>query len=261
MVNEINKDILISVIAGSLLFFLLCVFIVAFTLLYLKKRKEHKLKQEKLASEFAETLLRSELEIKEQTLQNISNELHDNIGLTAVLVNIYLNTINPDKPKNLKKKISESKKLIKQLIKDIKILSLDLNSDRAVQLGLPRILAIEINKLNQSEVYTSSLNIYGKEFSLPAATITILYRMAQEIINNILKHSKATEILTEIRFLENFLTLVFTDNGKGFNVNEKLDGKGNGLINLRKRANVLNAELIIKSDLGSGTTIIIQIPR
>lgn len=260
MKNEINNDVLISVIAGSILLFLLCVFIVAFTLLYLKKRRQHRLEQEKLASDFAETLLQSQLEIKEETLKNIGYELHDNIGLSASLINIYLNTISVDKPRaDIEKKVIEAKGVTKQLIKDIKLLSLDLNSDRVTQLGLCKVLAIEIDKLNKTNTLKANLNIIGEEFILPSATMTILYRMCQEIINNIIKHSQATEVLLELHFLENLLILVFKDNGIGFKIDEKIDGKGNGLINLHNRATVINAKFKIESTLGKGTTTTIDI--
>ncbi len=261
MADDINHDILISIIAGSMLFFLLCIFIVAFTLLYFKKRRQNKQKLEKLASKFAATLLQSELEIKEQTLQNIAHELHDNLGHTASLIKIYLNTINTDNQTNANKKIAETKELIKQLIRDLKLLSLDLNSDRIIRLGLSMALTNEVEKLNKIDTLSSSIRIKGNEFILTPEKTIILYRMSQEIITNVIKHSHASEVLLKLIFLENLLTLVFHDNGLGFDVPEKMNGDGNGLINLENRATVINAKLNIQSTTGMGTTITIQISK
>ena len=69
--NEFNDDILISIIAGSVLLFILCVFIVAFLALFVKKRAQHKIEKQKLKNEFSKVLLQSQLEIKNQTLKKL----------------------------------------------------------------------------------------------------------------------------------------------------------------------------------------------
>ncbi|MBG6129516.1 signal transduction histidine kinase [Aquimarina sp. EL_43] len=258
MVNKIDEDILISVIAGSILLSVLCIFIVVFTMLYFKKRKQNKQEREQLASEFAATLLQSQLEIKEQTLQNIGRELHDNLGHTASLIKIYLNTIKFDDIVSAEKRISDSKELLKQLIKDLKLLSLDLNGDRVIQQGLCVAIANDLDKLNKITTLTTNLKITGKEFVLPSESVIILYRMSQEIMNNIIKHSEATEVIVEFKFLENLLTLVFHDNGVGFSFDEKLNKWGNGLLNLRNRAKIINAAFNVESS-EKGTTVIIEI--
>lgn len=261
MHNEIQSDIVLFVIIGSLLLFLLVTFFIAFLALYRKKRRQHKQEQEKLASEFAAALLQSQLEIKEQTLQTIGRELHDNIGHTASIIKIYLNTINLKNITDSKDKIEDSKVLLKQLIRDIKQLSLDLNGDRAIQIGLCNVLSIDVDRLNKINSFHTTLSVIGDEFILPKTTITILYRMIQEIVNNIIKHSKASKVLIRLTFLENLLTLVIQDNGIGFSIAAKNDGHGNGLINLKNRANVINADFQIESQLNHGTTITIQIRK
>ncbi|WP_430408447.1 sensor histidine kinase [Kordia sp.] len=260
MHSEIESNIVLFVIIGSLLLFLLVTFFIAFLALYRKKRRQHKHEQEKLATEFAATLLQSQLEIKEQTLQTIGRELHDNIGHTASIIKIYLNTINLKDETDSKDKIVESKVLLKQLIRDIKQLSLDLNSDRVIQIGLCNALSVDVDRLNKINSFHTKLAIIGDEFILPKTTITILYRMIQEIINNTIKHSKASEVILTLTFLENLLTLVIQDNGIGFTVTEKI-GHGNGLSNLKNRANVIHAKFHIESIINKGTTTTIQIQK
>jgi len=260
MIEDSDKDILISVIAGSILLFLLCVFIVAFTMLYFKKKKQYQHEKEKLASEFAEILLKSKLEIKEQTLQNIAYELHDNLGHSASLIKIYLNTINLDNPKDIENKVFESKELVKQLIKDIKLLSLDLNSDRIIQHGINNALKMESERLNKTDTFSINFDVKGQEFDLSSSKVIILYRMYQEIINNIIKHSNASEVLIEVEFLENLFILVIKDNGIGFDIT-KNNSLGNGLTNLKSRAKIIDADLKIKSIIGKGSTFTIQISK
>ncbi|UII33605.1 hypothetical protein LVD17_07205 [Fulvivirga ulvae] len=74
------SDIVIAIPAGSLLFFLLCVFIVAFTLLFVRKRQQPKIQKQQIKEQFSKNLLEAQLEIREQMLKPIGYELHDNLG-------------------------------------------------------------------------------------------------------------------------------------------------------------------------------------
>jgi signal transduction histidine kinase len=84
--------------------------------------------------------------------------------------------------------------------------------------------------------------------------------MMQEVMNNVVKHSGARSINISVATTENFCTLVCQDNGKGFDLEEKLRGGGAGLINLRNRAKMINAVLSIQSSKGNGTTVTIKLP-
>ena len=79
MFDEVNPDILIAVITGSLLLFVLCIFIIAFSILYKRKRQQHILEKQQLIADYKSTLLKSRLEIKEQTLQHIAREVYANL--------------------------------------------------------------------------------------------------------------------------------------------------------------------------------------
>lgn len=260
MLEGNNKDILISILAGSLLLFLLCTFIVAFSLLYLKKRKHHSIEKQKLASDYKSALLQTQLEIKERLMQDMSHEIHDNLGQVASLIKIQLNTLKLCDTYQAQQKIEETKSLVRQLIGDLKQLSLSLNSNRVVKLGLLEGLKTEVTRLNKIVSYEVIFKQEGPNPTIDANTTIILYRMAQEIINNILKHSGANQINIEHRVLQNFLILVFNDNGKGFNVEESLKSGGSGLTNLKYRAKLINANLQIESAMGNGTRVIIKTP-
>ncbi|MDC8004273.1 histidine kinase [Aureisphaera galaxeae] len=260
MNNENNTDFIIAIIAGSLLLFVLSTFIVAFTTLYFKRRREYKRERELLQSEFKSTLFKSQLEIKEQTMQFLSEELHDNIGQIASVIKIYLSTLNLDKKEEAEDKIEESSKLIKQLLKDLKLLSLSLNSQHVTQYGLLEGLKLEAERLNKIDNFEANLQVSGKQLNLDPDKATILYRMSQEIINNTLKHSNAKVLQMNISIQEKFLTLVFNDDGIGFNLREKLDETGSGLKNLHHRAELIGANLqIITSPKQQGTAVIITL--
>ena len=162
-----DQDLILIIFIASTLLIILCIFVVAITMLYFKKSKAEKIERKKLESEFAETLLQTQLEIKEQTLQNISHEFHDNFGQLVSLINIYLNIIKKGSPQEADKAITEAKILTKQLIKDIKLLSLDLNGNRFAEIGLLRSLQEEVTRLHMSlrcQLYTDAAQCVFAQF-------------------------------------------------------------------------------------------------
>jgi two-component system, NarL family, sensor kinase len=87
-----------------------------------------------------------------------------------------------------------------------------------------------------------------------------LYRIIQELISNILKHAKASEVSIQLLKKETYLNIVVEDNGIGFDVNQVKNKKGMGLKNIESRVNSLGGEFNIDSGKGAGTTITINIP-
>lgn len=259
MNKPLNPEIIFSLIIGTLFFIILAVFFVAFLLVYQNKQHQHRVEKDKLASDFAKALLKTQLEIKEQTLQHISHELHDNLGQLASLIKIHLNLISLKKSADPNETLKEAKELTKELIVGIKQLSLDLNGNRLTEIGLITALEEEVVRLKKLKLFDIELIIKGEEFEIPKDKMIILYRMSQEILNNIVKHSKANKVLIRLVFIENLLTLVFHDNGLGFIIEDTLSTKGNGLVNLQSRAQIIDAQFSMESKLHDGTTITIKI--
>ena len=260
MLDELSTEIWFSIIAGSLLLFLLCTFIVAFTMLYIKRRRQHNIEKQQLETQFEQTLLQSELEIKEQTLQYVASELHDNLGQVASLIKIHLNTFQFKDEVKARQKIEDTKELIRQLITDLKLLSVRLGSDKVAQSGILKGLENEVERLNKTGLYKTTLQQNGTIPPLDNNTTIILYRMVQEIINNIIKHSRAKRIDINLKVEGNFFTLSLKDDGVGFNMEEKIKNGGSGLTNLYNRAKLINAKLLISSSPGKGTKILIELP-
>jgi signal transduction histidine kinase len=88
-----------------------------------------------------------------------------------------------------------------------------------------------------------------------------LYRIAQEIIHNTIKHAQASELLIELRQDKNKIILATRDNGKGFDYDEKTnEAKGMGLQNLLRRTEIIGGKMFFESQKGKGTTYIFEIP-
>jgi signal transduction histidine kinase len=253
------KDVELFIVTGIIVTLLFVAFIVSFLLLNQKRHFGYLKEKQDARNKFDEMLLQSQLEIKEQTLQHIANELHDNLGQIASLIKINLNTLQLQGP-DAAQKVEDTKELVKLLINDLKSLSVTLNSERITQLGIAHALENEIERLKKTGQFETQFLQEGTIPTLDPNTTIILFRMAQEIINNTVKHSSAKQVIISLKAMGNLFKLSFQDNGLGFDKEEKIRSGGSGLMNLQKRAKLIHARIFIESQQGTGTTISIELP-
>lgn len=254
------KEVELFIVIGCVVTLLFIAFIVSFLLVNQKRHFNYLKEKQELKNVFQQTLLQSQIEIQEQTLQHISKELHDNFGHIASLIKINLFTLQLNDTEKALAKIEDTKDLTRQLIADIKSLSVSLGSDWIAQAGLAKAIETEVEHLNKTGEFTATYNLLGPMPDIDADKALILYRMAQEVLNNMVKHSKAKHINILLQVNENVFILAFSDDGIGFNAEEKATASGAGLRNLQSRALLINAHLHIESLPGNGTTITIGLP-
>lgn len=214
---------------------------------------------EELKIKYENAILESQLEIQEQTFQNISREIHDNIGQKLTLAKLNLNTLylNPVSPDALK--INNSIKLIGESILDLSDISRSMSSETVLNNGLIRAIENEIEQLTKSGIFRISFQMTGEMAFLSAEKELVLFRVVQESINNIIKHASATTICLRLHFNASGVELEVEDNGKGFLLQDNVH-HGLGLSNIKRRADILHGTSRIISSPGRGTTIIIEIP-
>jgi two-component system NarL family sensor kinase len=245
-------EYLVPVISGIVLFGLLTVFVIYFIQVYRKTQGTLDWERERIKQE----LLRVENEVKEQTLTNVSRELHDNFGQIASLIKINLSMISKELSASDTQKVNESLELLKQLIGDIKSLSSSLNGDLILKNGWLKILSEDVRRINTIGAMQISFE-HDPVLSLPHEKEVILYRVIQEIINNSLKYAKAKDATLSLKTKQNRVFIEFSDSGIGFD--EKLIIPGNGLRNIRERCRIIDADFNISSKVGEGTKININI--
>ena len=256
-----NHEIFINVTAGIIIFMALTSLLIFILLFYQRKRFAHKEKLVTLKKEFTEELFKAKLETQEQTLQHISTELHDNLGALASLIKINLLTIPSDNAAKAAQKLEDTTDLTRQLIADIKSLSVSLSSDRISRKGFYKSLVTEVERINKTGQFNATVSLDEKLPDLDNDTATILYRMIQEILNNMVKHSQALNIVMEVSYRNSSLNFSISDNGIGFNAEEKAqEDDGAGLYNLQKRADMIGARFSMNSSVGKGTSVLIELP-
>lgn len=260
MPKDTHHEIFVAVTASIIVFASLASLIVYTLLFYQKKKFVHRQAMQEMEKQYKEELLQTQIETQEHLMQQLSQELHDNLGQIASLIKINLTTINTAVSGTVADQVSFTKELTRQMIKDIKALSVKLNSDRINEVGLVKMLEDEVEKINKTQRFQSMLEVNGDVPELNGNDAIILYRIIQESINNSLKHSDATTITFKLSGKNNLLILSISDDGKGFNIEEKMRSGGSGLHNFYKRVALIRGKLTLESEIGAGTTMTVILP-
>ena len=235
--------------------------IIMLVLIYQKKQLQYLNEKEKMKVMFEKEILESRLEMQEQTMKNISQEVHDNIGQVLSVVKLNMNRMNCDEAKPiLQEKINNTAQLVGKVIQDLRDLSKSLHSDVISEKGLVKAVEHELDILKKTGAYTTTLTVEGEPYTLPDEKELIVFRMFQEAINNIIKHAAASFIDVKIGFHPNQFLLSIHDNGQGFDATDANKNNGLGIRNIKNRSRLIGAGYTINSEPGKGTSIIIQLP-
>jgi signal transduction histidine kinase len=255
----------LTIIISTFIILLFSSVIIYFLFLYQGKRYRHQQEMLELREALRQTMLLSKLEIQEQTLDHISKELHANFSHLVSLININLSEIIPQTSTAMKENVLETKSLAKQLLSELKALSASLNTDHIMHIGFVKALENELGRLIKTKRYQVSFTKTGEERRLAPEHAIILFRLCQEVLNNVVSYAKATLVQVNLSYQPNRMLLEITDNGIGFNIalaeSQSAEKESTGLLNIKKRAKLINAEVAIESEEGKGTTVQISIPE
>ena len=206
-----------------------------------------------------EEKLNLQMKIQEQTLKHVASEIHDNFTPVLSVINLNLAGIIDSFSEHSIESIRETKIIVKQLMGEMKTLSITLNTDHIEKTGLFVSMEEYVGMLERSGVYKISCDRSGNFYRLSADIEINLFRMCQETLNNIIKHADAKCIEIDFVYNPDFFSILISDDGKGFDLNTVMNmpgkNKSTGLQNLYARAKMINAELKIKSSPKSGTSV------
>ncbi len=258
MLKAPSEFIVIFIIISVLLILALVVFISMIIYRYQQKQNAYYKELKSLKTSHENALLQAHLEIQEQTFQNISREIHDNIGQKLTLAKLHLNTFDFENKNKACLQIQDTVDIIGHVITDLSNLSHSMSSEIILNNGIIKALEYEEDQLKKSGLYNTCFSITGNPVYLNNNTELVLFRIVQEVLNNIVKHASATAIQMHLHYNAANLSVEIKDNGRGFNFTEKT--AGTGLQNIKKRTALLNGIFNIYSNEHSGTEVKIKIP-
>ncbi|HNP53085.1 MAG TPA: ATP-binding protein [Ferruginibacter sp.] len=256
--SEFNS-LIVVLLSIVFLFIVLIGFVTLFVLQHHQRQNLYNRNLKEIEAIHLTELLKSQIEIQENTFDRISKEIHDNIGQKLSLAKLYLNTLDSTEFKNSNPRIQDSVQIIGEVISELSNLSRSMNPDLIANLGLVRAVETEINNLAKTGCYQIKLVVSGDSYFFEPEKELILFRITQEALNNIVKHARASAITLEFYYHRDQLEMLISDDGIGFQL-ERTASDGSGLLNMKKRTQVLNGQFDILTNSQQGTTIKINIP-
>jgi len=237
-----------------LIVFSIVAFAMALTVILLfaifQKRKNKLLQEQQIAeNRFQREIIETQVEIREETLRNISWELHDNIGQLLTLAKIQLGQVDDSDHR-----ISEAEQTLTQCLEELRSLSKLINPDTFSTLSLMEALKLEMERFNRMQYLETQLILSKETFELDTKVETIIFRILQEFFTNTIKHSKASKLTVAVQYEADSLYISASDNGVGFDTTTK-DYEGIGLSNIKNRAALIGAQVSLTSKKDEGTQI------
>jgi len=189
----------------------------------------------------------------------ISTDLHDSLGGMLSTLKLHYDGLQVDHEElSNDQDYHRIMQLIDEACKDVRDISRNLKPVALEKLGMTAALKDLVNKYRVKGVLDISINTNNVDGLLTKESKLHVYRIIQELLNNALKHAKASEIDVLVNRSDDELIIMVQDNGQGFDPNTIK--KGLGLGNLQSRVNVLRGEMEIDTSISRGTSVTVHIP-
>lgn len=206
-------------------------------------------------------LLQNIIITEERERINFSQELHDGLGPLLSAAKMYVEWLDePGSKIDAKAVVPDIKKLLEESTHAVKDISFKLSPHILQNYGVMEALhnyAEKVTKTGKTKITIQPANI-GR---FDEVAETVIYRVVCECINNTIKHAKAKNISVDIKVTDQFMTVNYSDDGKGFDLSKTMsENKGIGLLNMQSRIKSLNGLFVIQSASGMGTNVFIKVP-
>ncbi|MBA3707097.1 MAG: hypothetical protein H0W84_14705 [Bacteroidetes bacterium] len=232
--------------------------LILFTVGFGYKKRINKLENEKLVQvEFSRKLLKSQ----EEERKRLANELHDSVAHDILILKnsavIAMSKTNEEETKAALNEISEQSS---STLNDVRNISYNLHPQQLEALGLTKAIKSIVDKASKSTdvkfIYEGDIidRIFTEENEV------YIYRIVQEAVNNIIKHSLATEAIIKISRMDEFVYLNISDNGRGFSKQSVAAKNSLGLSGIAERVRLLHGSFEIETKMNGGTVLETNIP-
>jgi signal transduction histidine kinase len=224
-----------------------------------KKNKvilEQKLKQ----VEDEKKLMAAQSLVEGQDLERkrIATDLHDGLGVLLSSVTLQFSNIldNAHEHKDL---ILKAQRLLEQAAQDVRKISHNMMPSILSRFGLIEAVESMFDQIDNPPEISALVNITGSPKRLTENCEIMLYRIIQELLNNTIKHAGAKNISLNMHFDQN-IRIQYSDNGKGFDIEDNLSRETFGLVSIISRVGFLNGEISFESKPDKGFTAFVDVP-
>ncbi len=241
-----NQSLSFIVLVSTIIVVLFALLVLLLMFLYTNARRKHLLKEQAMKSAYESELLRTELEIAEEVTNQLSQELHDDLGqLLSHAIHLHKNDEH-----------AELGELLPRVREQVRNLSHNLHNAKITEVGLDLAIDRLCNKhyatYNPPCTYTPT----EARIDLTSQEEIFLFRCVQQALENAYKHAKANAIEVALEVKDDRLIITIKDDGEGFDTNQV--GEGIGLISIKNRVKMVGGILSLTSQPGAGTTLRIE---
>ena len=204
------------------------------------------------------TLSRKLLYSQEQERSRIGRELHDDINQRLAMLAVSLEKLTDD-PSKVQTSVQEIRQEVMEISSDVQALSHELHSSKLEYLGVVPGMKSWCKEFAERQRIVIDFRS-DVQAVLPLDVGLSLFRVLQEALHNVVKHSGAERIEVQLREDSSKIHLIVIDSGRGFDVDAAMKGRGIGLVSMRERVRLVNGTMTIDSKPMRGTTIHVRIP-
>lgn len=229
---------------------------------YLNRRRAELALRE--AHERLQALSQQLMEVQESERRRLALDLHDEIGQALTVVKMNLQTMQRCRDTaDIAGLLKDSSSVIDHTLQHVRDLSLDLRPSLLDDLGLVPAMRWYLSRQAERAGWTVDAQV-DESLSPPQNVAVACFRVLQEAITNVIRHSNATRVTVSLQRYEGDLLLFIRDNGRGFEVQKALGeaarGQSMGLLGMQERIRFLNGSLSIDSNPGHGTEVRVRVP-
>jgi signal transduction histidine kinase len=223
----------------------------------LQKQEIEDLEKEKMLLA-SQALLRGQ----EAERSRLARDLHDGLGgmLSGIKLSLSAMKGNMILTENYAQLFASTLDKLDETMGEMRRVAHSMMPEALIRLGLGEAIHDFCNGIQATGKLNISFQMVGNNQRLPADTEIVIYRIVQELMNNIMKHAKATQVLVQISMLPPLCTVTVEDNGLGFDQSKPSADTGAGLSNVRSRVDYLKGKIDIQTSVGMGTSVFIEIP-
>ncbi|WP_375448004.1 sensor histidine kinase [uncultured Fibrella sp.] len=246
---------------GSAMLLMMTMFIILFVAFYQNRQVRHQLELNELREAYRKELMEATFNGQEVERRRLARDLHDEIGTMLSVTKLSLNQLerrlNTTPENNLQ--VQKTRSLLDETMSNVRRISRDLVPTTLERFGLLAAIEELTEKASGPDVAVLLESPNSLERIAPAQEL-MFYRIAQELINNAIKHAGATQVDVQFVYLDDSVRMSVLDNGKGFDYDEAVKDRrsGLGLRNIESRLSVVDGHVTFDVAPGRGSRIHVQ---
>jgi len=258
------KDILLSVGISTVAFLILAALVINLLLVSRNRRLKHQARVLELKSNFEKELVKTQVEVAENTLNDIARDLHDDVGQMLTFSIIQLNNIKEAANTPVENKLMDVRTSLQNTLQSVRSISKTLSNDYITSFGIYESVQQLFGRLSRQGIVKTTLSFPQSVLFKSRSNELFAFRIIQELVSNTIKHAEATEIKLKVSEENNLLKMEYSDNGKGiqkdFLQRDRLKNSL-GFTNISRRADLMKGHIEIRTNDHEGFYLQLSFPN